>query len=409
MARQLEDCRKLAAEYGWKVGDEYVDNDLSAFKKQHRPQYQRLLEDLETGVRDAVIVYNMDRLTRQPMQLEEFVALCERAGVSQVATVTADIDLGNDDGLLMARMLSAFAAKESARKSARLRRKARQIAEQGKPNGGSVRPFGFEDDRITVRESEARLLRQLAERYLAGESLRSLCAWLETDGVPTVRGGAWTTQVLRTLLASARIAGLREHNGQVVADAVWDPIITPETRQQILNRIDSRKASGRRAPRRYVLSGKLRCGRCGNKLYSASRQDKRRYVCVSGPDKGGCGKLTVVAPPVEEWISAAVLHRLDSPAMADLMAGRRAADERYQQLVAQLDADRSKLEELTMMWTNDEISRPEWTLARETIDQRVRASERQLAHMSDTNVLDGLVGAGKELRTVNGGRKLTPT
>ncbi|HUO39292.1 MAG TPA: recombinase family protein, partial [Mycobacterium sp.] len=87
VTRQLEDCRKLAADRGWPVGDEYVDNDVSAFSGKRRRDYERMLVDLESGARDAVIVYNLDRLHRRPVELEEFVALCERAGVSQVATV----------------------------------------------------------------------------------------------------------------------------------------------------------------------------------------------------------------------------------------------------------------------------------------------------------------------------------
>jgi site-specific DNA recombinase len=101
----------LAADRGWPVGAQYVDNDVSAFSGKPRQQYGRMLADLESGARDAVIVYNLDRLHRRPVKLEEF------------ATVTADIDLGNDDGLFMARIFAAFAAKESGRKSARIRRK----------------------------------------------------------------------------------------------------------------------------------------------------------------------------------------------------------------------------------------------------------------------------------------------
>lgn len=398
VARQLEDCRKLAADRGWLVGDEYVDNDVSAFKSRRRPEYERMLADLEAGTRDAVIVYNADRLTRRPIELEQFVILCERAGVKQVATVTADIDLGNDDGLLMARLLAAVAAKESARKSARIKRKAQQLAEQGMPHGGSNRPFGFEDDRITVRESEAAIIRQLAIRFLAGESLRSLCSWLDAEGVRTVRGGGWRTTSLKQMLTSARIAGLREHNGDIVADAVWEPIITPEQRLQILGKLASRQQSGRRTPRRYVLSGKLKCGNCGNTLFSSPRGDRRRYVCLSGPDHGGCGRLTVVAPPAEEWISAAVLHRLDTPEMGDLLAGRRSADERHGVLLAEVDADKALMEELARMWSNREISAAEWKAAREPIEARIRSTNRQLEQLHGSHVLDGLVGAGAELR-----------
>lgn len=398
VARQLEDCRKLAADRGWIVGDEYVDNDVSAFKSRRRPEYERMLADLEAGDRDAVIVYNMDRLTRQPMQLEQFVSLCERAGVQQVATVTSDINLGNEDGMFTARVLAAVAAQESARKSARIKRKALQLAEQGMPHGGSNRPFGYEEDRITIRESEAAIIRQLAARFLAGESFRSLCWWLDSEGVQTVRGGGWRTPSLKQMLISARIAGLREHNGSIVADAVWEPIITPEQRLQILGKLASRKVSGRRTPRRYVLSGMLRCGRCGNTLYSASREANRRYVCLSGPDHGGCGRLTVVAPPVEVWISAAVLHRLDTPEMGDLLAGRRAADERHDVLIADLDADKAQMEDLARMWSRREISAAEWKAAREPIEARIHSTNRQLEQLQGSNVLDGLVGAGAELR-----------
>jgi hypothetical protein len=62
VARQLEDCRKLAADRGWPVGAEYVDNDVSAFSGKPRREYARMLADLASGDRDAVIVYNLDPL-----------------------------------------------------------------------------------------------------------------------------------------------------------------------------------------------------------------------------------------------------------------------------------------------------------------------------------------------------------
>ena len=105
--RQLEDCRKLAKKRGWSVAEEYVDNDVSAYSGKARPAYARMLADLADGHRDAVIVYNLDRLHRRPIELEQFVALCTQAGVVDLATVTTDVDLGTDDGLLVARMLAA--------------------------------------------------------------------------------------------------------------------------------------------------------------------------------------------------------------------------------------------------------------------------------------------------------------
>ncbi|MCU1598403.1 MAG: serine recombinase [Glaciihabitans sp.] len=397
--RQLDDCRTLAAKRGWIVAEEYVDNDISAYKGKRRPSYQRMIEDIEAGQRDAVVVYHTDRLTRRPIELEQFVQVCERAGLQQFATVTADIDLGNDDGLFMARILSIVAAKESARKSARLKRKAQETAEAGKPNGGHLRPFGYEKDQLTVVESEATVIRQLADRYLAGESLMSLTGWLQDQGVLSVAGLPWRTTTLRQTLTNPRIAGLRAHNGVVVATAVWPAIITPATHEQLVAAFARKASTGRRVARRYLLSGMLRCGKCGNKLFSSVRGERRRYVCMSGPDHGGCGRLTIVAAPVEEWIAEAVLIRLDSPAMADALAGRAAADDRHAALLLELQSDQALMAELAGMMGNREISPAEWKVAREPIEARIYNISRQIDQLTGHSALTGLVGNGDALRT----------
>ncbi|WP_460691703.1 recombinase family protein [Mycobacterium intracellulare] len=400
--RQLEDCRKLAAERGWPVGAEYVDNDVSAFSGKPRREYVRMLADLESGARDAVIVYNLDRLHRRPVELEEFVALCERIGVSQVATVTADIDLGNDDGLFMARIFAAFAAKESGRKSARIRRKMLQNAEQGLPHG-SARPFGYEADKITIRESEAAVVRELVGRYLAGQSLLSLTVWLNESGVAPAVAKTWQTTAVRQILRSGRIAGLREHRGEVIGEAAWPAIITPAERDRVLARMAARSVTKTRAARTYLLSGMLRCGRCGNRLFSQARhvnpQNRvRRYVCLKGPDHGGCGRLTVVAEPVEQLLTDAVLTRLDSPHLAKVLAGKSSPDRDVAALAAQVEKDQARLDELAGLYADGAISAREWIAARDPITARIAGARREIAAATDTTAVYELAGSGGVLR-----------
>jgi site-specific DNA recombinase len=396
--RQLVDCRKIAADRGWKISEEYVDNDISAYGGKRRPGYERMLEDIAAGQRDAVIVYNTDRLTRRPIELEQFTAVCEAAGVRQLVAVTGDIDLGNDDGMFMARVLAAVAAKESGRKSERLRRKALESAEAGRPNGG-VRPFGYEKDQMTVVESEAAVIRELADRFLAGEATASLTRWLQEQQIPTTRGAQWQTSTVAQVLKSPRIAGLRSHNGTVIGDALWPEIISPEQHRQIVAMYGRKTPSGKRSPRRYLLSGMLRCGKCGNKLYSVPRKETRRYVCQSGPDHGGCGGLTIVAAPVEEWLAEAVLMRIDGPAMRDAIAGRAAADERSSALLAELQEDKAQMDEHSHLWGSKVISSAEWKSAREPIEARIYAAERQLSQITGDHALDGILGRGDELRS----------
>jgi len=388
----------LAAERGWVVAEEYVDNDLSAYAGKRRPAYEQMVADLADGVRDAVIVYNLDRLTRQPIQLEQFVVTCQAAGVAQLATVTADIDLGNDDGLFMARIFAAFAAKESGRRSARVLRKMEANAEAGLPHGGFRRPFGYDDDKVTVRESEAQVIRETVARYLAGESVRSLAVWLQESGVPTVSGTPWRTPTVSAMVTSARIAGLREHRGVVVGPAVWPAIITGDQHRRVRALAAQKASSGRRAPRRYLLSGLLVCGKCGSRLYSAARETTRRYVCSAGPDHGGCGRLTVVAQPVETLVTAGVLHRLDTPQLADALAGRTQHDAALDALTATVAEDQAQLAELATAYGDKLITLRDWLAAKKPIEARISAGQRRITRSTHSDALHGLPGNGEALR-----------
>jgi len=398
VARQVEDCQRLADSLGWPVGDVYVDNDLSAYSGKRRPDYERMLSDLGDGLRDAVLIYHVDRLTRRPIELEQFLDVLGVAKVRHVRFVNGgDLDIGSGDGLMVLRMLLAVAANESATKSRRVKRKMLQNAELGKPHG-SGRPFGYEADQLSIRPDEAQLIRDLADRYLAGESLRALTGWLTEQQIPTARGGQWRSPTLRAMLRSGRIAGLREHAGQVLGQATWEPIITEQVRAKLLARMAESAASGRRSPRSYLLSGLLRCHRCDNTLYASRRGDKRRYVCQSGPDHGGCGGTFVVAEPVEELISEGVLYRLDSRELADALAGRAAADERTAELTRSLTEDGEQLAELSALFAAKSITSREWMDARGPIQARITRAQHALARAGQSDALAGLVGNGQQLR-----------
>lgn len=396
---------RLVADRGWVVFETYVDNDVSAFTgAKGRPEFARMLADIEAGRVGAVVVYHQDRLTRRPGEFEQFVEACQRNGVDQLVTVTSDISFGNDNGMLVARITAAVAANESARKRARILRKIEQNVAAGKPNGGATRPFGYENDKVTVRESEAVVIRTLVDRFIQGESLRSLVAWLQAEGVPTVgKSDVWRTTSLRNVLMSGRIAGLREHHGAVVGDAAWDAIITREQRERVLAMFVSRKRAGRRTPQRYLLTGLLRCGKCQGKLYSAARKTpqgavERRYVCQSGPDHGGCGKLTISAVPVETWLTEAALYRLDSPDVAAALEGRGETDARHADAVAVLESAQRRLTELAEMFGAGDITKAEYLAARPVAETKAVEAARALESLASADTVSSLLGNGSVLR-----------
>jgi site-specific DNA recombinase len=151
------------------------------------------------------------------------------------------------------------------------------------------------------------VIRTIVARFLAGESLRSLAAWMDDNEIRSVYGKPWRPTTLRDMMISPRIAGLRQHRGEVVGPAVWQPIITQADRARLLALIAQRRITRQRAPRSYLLTELLRCSACNGTLYASRRETTRRYVCMSGPDDRCCGKRTIVAGPLEELITEAVL------------------------------------------------------------------------------------------------------
>jgi site-specific DNA recombinase len=396
--RQLADCEALAKRNGWTVVDRYVDDDVSAWSGRARPEYRRLLNDVSAGALDALVVWHLDRLHRQPRELEEFFEVCDEAGLSRLASVAGDVDLATDDGRFMARILGAVSRKESDDKSRRIRRKAEEIALAGRVGGGGTRPYGFERDRVTVRESEAAVIRECISRFLSGEAIRSICTDLNDRAVPTVQGGPWKTQTLTRLIGSPRISGEREHRGVIVGPAVWPAIVPPADTARVRAILADPSRRTNRSARRYLLNRLLRCALCGETLVSRPRSGGvRRYMCAKGANFTGCGRIFIQADALELLIVEAVLFRLDTPELASAMAGAP-EDRETERVQAELESAQAHLDELARAYGERTIGLSEWLAARAPIEARLSTAKKQLARLSRFSVLDGHVGNGAALR-----------
>ena len=73
----------------------------------------------------------------------------------------------------------------------------RSSPRSGKVSGGGSRPYGYEADKLTIRPAEAAIVKECARRFLAGESIRSLCVELNERGERASSGGEWSPQTLR--------------------------------------------------------------------------------------------------------------------------------------------------------------------------------------------------------------------
>lgn len=334
VGRQEEDCRALAARRGWEIAEVVVENDTSAYRTRTvrdengrprrvtiRPRFEEVLDALNSGRADGLIVYDVDRLARQPYDLERLIDLVTVRRVP-IESVTGSVDLSTDAGVAMARVMVAMANKQSADTARRVRRAARQAAESGRPNGGT-RPYGYEREGMTVVPEEARVIREIADRFIAGDSARAIVRYLEAEGIPAPKGARWSTQGVRSVVTKPTVAGLRVHAPDPDEDPVyypgdWQPILDRETWETVRHVLGLRQSHSTTRASKHLLSGIATCGRCGEKL-TVGRNGRRTLADGRKPEVYRCARchLTRSKAWCDDQVSRVVVRLLERDVVAE--------------------------------------------------------------------------------------------
>jgi len=363
--RQRRECLELCNRRGWRVATIHQDDDVSAFSGKNRPAYSELLRRIDAGQVRGVVAWHPDRLHRSPTELERFIEIVEANGAGVATVQGGDYDLSTASGRMGARIVGAVARHESEHKSERLRSKMAELRRDGKLTGGGKRPYGYEEDRLTIRAIEAEIIRELTRRALGGESLLSLGRDLNERGIPAGSGGPWALASVSRLLRSLRIAGLRDNGGGREITAPWPAIITVRDHRQLLALLARNSRFGVRSPRSYLLTGGLvRCGGCGAQMIGRNMAGRPTYCCVTA--RGGCNKVFARAASVDEIVAAAVSAAMDGSGLAerlDHLAGTHS--DALLDAVGQQD---ERLREIEADYAGGELERGEY--------RRLRAAAR---------------------------------
>ena len=388
--RQHKDCADLAERLGWSVVGHHSDNDLSAYSGKPRPGYKALLADLEAGAADSVVCWHTDRLHRRPVELEAYIAVCEPRAIVTQTVKAGDLDLATPSGRMVARMLGSSARYEVEHMLERQQAAKLQAAMAGRWRGGR-RPFGYEPDGMTVRESEAVEVRRAADSFLAGVSLHALARDLNERGLTTSVGGTWRPSEVRKLLLRTRNAGKVEHQGEVVADALWPAILEEQVWHAIraVCSDDSRRTTTGNA-RRWLGGGMYLCGVCERPLRAGTagtggkgRGHTPAYRCEHGPH------VTRNAGNLDAFVEAVVVERLSRPDVEPV--GPTVAD--TTDLHVERLAVQARLDGLVDSYTAATITARQMERGTVTLREQLDDLDRRLAATVTASALDGVTGA----------------
>lgn len=330
---QLRVCYEYAEREGINVVGEYIDRALSA-RSADRPDFQRMIKDARKKAFDYVIVYKLDRFSRNRYDSAMYRHELKKHNV-KVLSATEGIG-DNPESILLEALLEASAEYYSVELSQKVTRGMRESAHKRQFNGGQI-PYGYkvEDKFLVVDEIRAPIVRRIYEEYVSGKSKKHIVDDLNADGHRTAKNAPFSYNSLSRILKNDVYIGVYR----------WKDIVDESAVPVILDRAtfeaaQERAAANRMRPaastkkERYLLAGKLYCGHCGSPMqggYGTSKTGAKHlyYICATRKKKKTCDKKNersdfldwyvveqtveyVLQPRIIDYISSCVADQFDA-------------------------------------------------------------------------------------------------
>ena len=281
----------------------YIDRALSA-KTADRPEFQRMIKDSAKGLFDVVIVWKLDRFSRDRYDSAHYKRILRKNGV-KVVSAKENISDG-PEGIILESMLEGYAEYYSAELSEKIHRGQKDNALKGKNNGGGI-PIGYllgDEQKLVIDPLTAPIVLEIFKRYADGETVRSIVEDLNSRGLQTKRNKPFSMNSFNALLKNRKYIGEYQYQDVVIPGGV--PAIVPE---ELFYRVQERMEKNKRAPARskaedeFLLTTKLFCGKCermmvGESGTSHTGKSHYYYKCGNAKRNKGCKKKAVK----KDWI-----------------------------------------------------------------------------------------------------------
>lgn len=348
---QLRYCADFAARSGFNVVGQYVDRALSG-TSDNRPQFQQMIRDSSRANWSIVIVWKLDRFSRNRYDSAIYKNKLKKHGV-RVVSATEAIGEGTE-GVIIEAMLEAMAEVYSKQLGQNAARGMRETALKGKWTGGPI-PVGFRvnaENMLEIDPKTEQIPRFIIENHAAGMTKSDIAKACNENGWKTRRGMAWTINSVRYVIENAMYKGDYTFKGEIprTCPAIVPADVFDQSYQRHLATV-KRRGEKDKDDVFYILSGKLFCGYCktamtGNVGTSRSGERHHYYTCYRRKKHHDCHKRSERKGYIEWYVAEQTMHYILSPDRINYISDKVAAAYAAEFSNTHIDDLESKLAEL---------------------------------------------------------------
>ena len=283
---QAERTTKYCDAMGWRNFKVYTDAGFSGGNTD-RPALQQLIKDVKDGKIEKVVVYKLDRLSRNQLDTLYLIEKIFLAHGCDFISMSENFDTSSPFGRAMLGILAVFAQLEREQIKERMLMGREARAKSGLYHGGGKSPIGYEykDGNLIVVDFEAMQIRELFRMYTHGASMGEIQRDFIARGF-THQHGAWSIDAIRRTIQNQLYVGMVEFGGKYY-EGRHEPIIDKKTFDAANARLNARRNAhvalfGDKRARSTYLGGLIYCARCGAKYgVWAAHAGVKYYSCYS--------------------------------------------------------------------------------------------------------------------------------
>ena len=313
---QIRECTEYAARNNITLLGTYIDRALSA-RTADRPEFQRMITDSEKELFDVVLVWKLDRFSRDRYDSAHYKRILKKHGV-KVISVKENISDG-PEGIILESMLEGYAEYYSAELSQKIHRGQHENALKCKSNGGNI-PLGYyvnpETRALDIDPLTAPLVTELFEKYDKVVRISDIQKSFQDRGLKTKKGKDFTAGSLAQILKNRRYIGEYKYDDVIVPEGI--PAIIEN---DLFERVQHKMNANKRAPARfkateeYLLTTKLFCGDCGRMMVGESGKGSKGtvyhyYKCSGAKRRLGCNRKALKKDMIEEALVRITVSRV---------------------------------------------------------------------------------------------------
>lgn len=301
---QLRICNEYAQRNNISVVNTYIDRATTGTNDK-REAFQQMLKDSNKKTWDLVIVYKLDRFSRDKYETAMHRHTLKVNGVKLVSAMENIPD--TPEGIILESLLEGMNQYYSAELSQKATRGMRETRNKGNFTGGTVL-YGYyvKDKKVYINEQEAEIVRYIFNESAAGKHGNVIMDELNEKGV-LYRGKPFAKTTFYRLVSNEKYIGIFKHDDEVFTN-IYPAIISNDLFEIVKAKLTANRYGKHKADVCYLLKNKLFCGYCGKIVGSGSGLSSSgklmRYYRCSGKIKPSKCNLNAVRKELLEKIVA---------------------------------------------------------------------------------------------------------